>query len=142
MKKILSILFGVMLTIVAASGYAVTDITGKTLSENAGVAAANSWATLATNTSYNCLAWPDSDKLIIGVNVTARTGNTYETINISAGDNPPAFRSAIGPLSVAIPHAGVYWIGPLESARFVNSTGYLELQGNNLAGKVTYLRVP
>jgi hypothetical protein len=142
MKKILSILFALaLLTCMACATY--TTITGKELAENTGSLAPGSWVTLATNTSYNQLQWPeDGNKLIIGVNITGVSGNDYQTINISAGDNPPAFRASLGDLSVEKEAVGVIWIGPLESARFVNSSGYMNLQGNNLAGKVTYLEVP
>jgi hypothetical protein len=61
-----------------------------------------------------------------------------------AGDNPPAFRSDIGNLTISNWTDGrneVRFIGPLESARFMNSTGYLQVSSKNLTGKLAVLKV-
>ena len=61
-----------------------------------------------------------------------------------AGDNPPAFRSGMGNLTISTwtdAIGEVKFIGPLESARFMNDTGYLEISSLNLTGKLAVLKV-
>lgn len=48
-------------------------------------------------------------------------------VTIVHGDNPPAAREGIGDLVVAIPASGVTYIGPLESARFMQADGSLQV---------------
>lgn len=106
-------------------------------------AAPGSWTTLADNGSINYVAWPGGYNLILMTNVTNIT-NATNYLSVIAGDNPPAFRSGIGNLTISGWTDGaneVRFIGPLESARFMNSTGYLQISSKNLTGKVAVLKV-
>lgn len=67
---------------------------------------------------------------------------TSPKLNILAGDNPPAFRSNIGNLILSITNASPGIVGPLESARFMNRTGYLKISTTNVTtGVVAVLKV-
>lgn len=44
---------------------------------------------------------------------------------INAGDYPPAIAAGQGDLTVAMSASTTYWIGPLESGRFIQSDGSL-----------------
>ena len=104
--------------------------------------APTSWTSLAGNGSINYIAWPDGYDLILMTNVTGVLATNY--LSVMSGDNPPAFRSGIGNLTISGWTDGgseVRFIGPLESARFINSTGYLEISSLNLTGKVAVLKV-
>jgi len=139
MKKILSILFVLLMLGMMADAVTYTTITGTTTAGTY-TAAPASWVTLQGNGSIDNLLWPDGYDVLIGVNVTG--SKTTNFISIIAGDNPPAFRSAIGNLTYTTPGLGVKWFGPLESARFKNTTGYLRVGSKNLTGTVSFIKVP
>ena len=104
--------------------------------------APTSWTSLAGNGSINYIAWPDGYDLILMTNVTGVLATNY--LSVMSGDNPPAFRSGIGNLTISgwtDAADEVRFIGPLESARFMNNTGYLEISSLNLTGKVAVLKV-
>jgi len=106
------------------------------------VSAPGAWTSLAVTPAVNYIAWPGGYNLILMVNVTAPVADGY--LNISAGDNPPAFRSGIGDMVITGWTDGsneVRFIGPLESARFMSSTGYLNMTSYNLTGTVAVLKV-
>lgn len=48
-------------------------------------------------------------------------------VTVVHGDNPPAVREGIGSLETALAASGVALIGPLESARFIQSDGSLDI---------------
>jgi hypothetical protein len=61
-----------------------------------------------------------------------------------AGDNPPAFRSDIGNMTLTMDDIGYtnnIIIGPLESARFINDTGYCNIGSYMIDGKMTVLKL-
>lgn len=100
------------------------------------------WTTLAGNGSINYYAWPAGYDLFLLVNCTA-LGQSSEYLSVMAGDNPPAFRESIGNLTVSDWQDGSYEvraIGPLESARFMNNTGYLQVGSYNLTGKLCVIK--
>jgi hypothetical protein len=142
MRKILSFLFAMLLTFDMASA-TYTAISAASLDgENDYARAVGTWTTLAANGSYNYYQWPDGyDTLILGFNFTSSYNTTLDYFDIMAGDNPPAFRASIGNYSFDAPSAGVYWFGPLESARFKNSTGYLQVSSGYMVGKLAILKV-
>jgi hypothetical protein len=143
MKKILSILFALaMLMGMASATYTAISAASSLDSENDYARAPSSWSTLLGNGSVNYYAWPDGyDSLILGFNFTSSYNTTLDYFDIIAGDNPPAFRASIGNYSFDAPVAGVYWFGPLESARFKNETGYLQISSAYMAGKLAILKV-
>lgn len=143
MRKILYSLFAFLLMAgLASATYTAISAASSLDSDNDYVRAPASWTTLATNGSYNYYAWPDGyDTLILGFNFTSSYNTTLDYFDIVAGDNPPAFRASIGNYSFDAPSAGVYWFGPLESARFKNSTGYLQVSSGYMVGKLAILKV-
>lgn len=142
MKKILHSLLALALLVGMASA-TYTAISASSLdSDNDYARGVGTWTTLATNGSINYYAWPDGyDKLIVGFNFTSTYNSTRDYFDIMAGDNPPAFRSSIGNYSYDAPTAGVIWFGPLESARFKNETGYLQISSGYMVGKLAILKV-
>ena len=97
------------------------------------------------NPDVNYLLWPGDRRydLILIANVTSvrDIDNTSPHITIKHGDNPPAFRSGIGDLNITTDAVGNYFIGPMESARFKNTTGYLKVYETNLTGTVSAMEV-
>jgi hypothetical protein len=134
-----------LLLLVGANAVTYTAITAVSSldSENDFARAPGSWNTLLSNGSINYYDWPDGyDVLIVGFNFTSSYNTTLDYFDIIAGDNPPAFRASIGNYSFDAPTpAGVYWFGPLESARFKNSTGYLQISSGYMVGKLAIMKV-
>lgn len=142
MKKILSILFAVLLISgMASATYTAISAVSSLDNENDYARAPGSWTTLVGNGSVNFYEWPDGYDLILGLNFTSSYNTTLDYFDIIAGDNPPAFRASIGNLSYDSPSAGVIWFGPLESARFKNSTGYLQISSGYMVGKLAIMKV-
>ncbi len=143
MRKIFAFLL--MLMLLAGSASATYTVISKVVSldnENDYASAPASWDTLLGNGSVNYYDWPDGYDLFLMVNVTGVKTANY--LSIIAGDNPPAFRSDLGNLTISTWTDGgneVRFIGPLESARFMNSTGYLQVSSKNLTGKLAVLKV-
>lgn len=70
-----------------------------------------------------------ADRLIVEV---VNTDDAALTVLVKAGDNPPAHRTGLGDLSVALAATGggataSRMIGPFESARFVQDDGRIDL---------------
>lgn len=74
----------------------------------------------------------------------ANTNGTDRVATIVAGTSPPALNSGQGDLAVTVPAtSGVRWIGPLESARFIQPTGLIHVDlAASFAGTVTAYKVP
>jgi hypothetical protein len=92
----------------------------------------------------NYLLWPEENYvLVLLVNVTSVTDidNTSPHITLKHGDNPPAFRSGIGDLNLSMEAVGNYFVGPLETARFKNTTGYLKVYETNMTATVSVVEV-
>ena len=81
-------------------------------------------------------AAPGMDNLFLYV---ATTNGADKTVTIRAGVNPPAFRSAMGDLVVTAHNAsGGGVIGPLESARFAQADGSVNVDfASGITGKIT-----
>lgn len=141
MKKLLTILLAVAL-LIGMAGATYTAVSAvKTLDDlNDYTAAPGSWTSIATSTSYNYIAYDGNYNYIVGVNVTAV--GTSPKFNVIHGTNPPAFRASLGNLAYSLTNNTVQWFGPLESARFLNSTGYFQFSTTNVTtGKITVLKV-
>ncbi len=139
MRNILFILFVILLALTSMAAASYTTISAVTTldSDNDNVLAPSAWTTLATGSNYNQLAFDGAYKYVIGVNVTA-VGDSPK-FNIEHGD---FFRSSIGDASYALTNNTVQYFGPLESARFLNSTGYLTFSTTNVTtGKIMVLKV-
>lgn len=142
MKKIFAFLLMLMLLTGAASAtYTAISKVVSLDNENDYASAPASWDTLLGNGSVNYYAWPEGYDLIIGLNCTSFSNTSVDYFSIMAGDGAHAFRSSIGNLTLTDRVAGVTWIGPLESARFMNTTGYLEISSGYITGKVAVLKV-
>lgn len=142
MKKIFaSLLMLMLLTGAASAAYTAISNVVSLDNENDYASAPASWDTLLGNGSVNYYAWPEGYDLIIGLNCTSFSNTSVDYFSIMAGDGAHAFRSSIGNLTLTDRVAGVTWIGPLESARFMNTTGYLEISSGYITGKVAVLKV-
>lgn len=144
MKKILSIILLAAMLLVSMAGATYTAISA-TMSldeQNDAATAPGSWTTLAGNGSVNYYDWPEGYDLFVLANVTGILSTNY--LSIMAGDGAHAFRGALGNKTISGWTDGgseVRIFGPLESARFKNATGYLEISSKNLTGKVAVLKV-
>lgn len=129
----------VMALLVGVGGAVRTAINSTTLAENA------QSGTLATATTLDST---NNHYIAYGQGVILRVvesgGAAYGTlITVIAGDDPPAFRKYLGNLTVTIANATAEtWIGPFESARFVNETGYLLVNTNTTDGTIEAFTFP
>jgi len=110
--------------------------------------------TLTANTAVTepagTTADPTNDHVVSGVPCEelllrfANTNGSDRVATILAGDNPPADAAGQGDLAVTVPAtSGVRWVGPLTSARFVQSDGTVLIDlAASFAGTVTAYRVP
>jgi hypothetical protein len=140
MRKILSlILFAMLLMGVAmATDTAITAVT--TLTGENSYAAMPTWQAAPTSTNTVYIAYDSLYRYFISINVTAV--GTSPKLNIESGNNPPAWRSGIGDLAISLTNNTLMTVGPLESARFVNTTGYLKFSTTNVTtGKIWILKV-
>lgn len=142
MKILYSFLALALLIGMASASYTAISAVSSLDSDNDVARGPGSWTTLAANGSINYYDWPDGyDTIILGLNYTSSYNSTLDYFDIMAGDNPPAFRASIGNLSYDSPTAGIIWFGPLESARFKNETGYLQISSGYMVGKLAILKV-
>ncbi|DBA35108.1 TPA_asm: hypothetical protein vir515_00023 [Caudoviricetes sp. vir515] len=139
MKKLFMAILGAallvgLLALPMASG-ARTVINCTTLVENGEPASMATPVTLNSTTNHTIALYPGTLLRVV------ESGNV--TITVLAGDDPPAFRSSLGDLTVTIANAtSETWIGPFESARFVNETGYLLVNTNSTDGTIEAFRFP
>lgn len=72
--------------------------------------------------------------------------DTAMTVEILAGDNPPAQRAALGNLSQSVAFGVTRYFGPFESARFAQDDGSLGVKitpaSGTIAAQITCLRLP
>lgn len=72
----------------------------------------------------------------------ANTGGAAANATLKAGAQPLAPSSGQGDLVVSVPASGAVWIGPTESARFLQPDGSVALDlAAGFAGKVTAFKV-
>jgi hypothetical protein len=143
MKKLFMAILGAallvgLLALPMASG-ARTAITCTTLVENGEPASMATPVTLDSTNNHTIALYPGT--LLRVVESGGSPGGV--TITVLAGDDPPAFRSSLGDLTVTIANAtSETWIGPFESARFVNETGYLLVNTNSTDGTIEAFKFP
>lgn len=118
----------------ARTAVTVTDLT-------AGTAAAESAGTAAdpTNDHVVTIDGPLEDYLFVFKN----TNGTDRVATIAAGDSPPALSAGQGGLAITVPATtGVMMVGGLESARYIQSDGTLNIDlAASFAGTVHAYRV-
>lgn len=72
--------------------------------------------------------------------------DTAMTVEILAGDNPPAQRASLGNLSQSVAFGVTRYFGPFESARFAQDDGSLGVKitpaSGTIAAQITCLRLP
>lgn len=117
-----------------------TAVTVTTLT--AGTAASESAGTTAdpTNDHVVTVDFPLEELLLVFKN----TNGSDRVATIVAGDNPPASNSGQGNLDITVPAtSGVKLIGGLESARFLQNDGTLQIDlAASFAGTVHAYRLP
>lgn len=68
------------------------------------------------------------------------------TVSVLAGDNPPAQRAGLGNLDTVLAQNAVKIIGPLESARFIQDDGKLNVKftpaSGTLAASIRCYKIP
>lgn len=68
------------------------------------------------------------------------------TVSVLAGDNPPAQRAGLGDLDTVLAQNAVKIIGPLESARFIQDDGKLNVKftpaSGTLAASIRCYKIP
>lgn len=147
MKKFLPILLLAMMLLLGAASASYTTMTPVSLdSQNDWGRMTAAWTTISGNGSTCNFAVDGASKYLLLVNITSWdiTDPTVDVLNVMAGDNPPAFRSGIGNLTLTMDDmlgAGTVVVGPLESARFMNETGYINIGSYMVTGKMTVLEV-
>lgn len=86
----------------------------------------------------------DMDTTILAIKNT--DDDTAMTVEILAGDNPPAQRAALGNLSESVAFGVTKYFGPFESARFAQDDGSLGVKitpaSGTIAAQITCLRLP
>lgn len=72
--------------------------------------------------------------------------DTAMTVEILAGDNPPAVRAALGNLSESVAFGVGKYFGPFESARFAQDDGSLGVKvtpaSGTISAQITCIRLP
>lgn len=146
MKKIFAFLLMLMLLAGAASATYTTMTPVSMDGQNDWGRMTAAWTAIAGNGSTCNFAVDGVSKYLLLVNITSWdvTDKSVDILNVMAGDNPPAFRSDIGNLTLTMNNmvgAGTVVVGPLESARFMNSTGYINIGSYMVTGKMTVIKV-
>jgi hypothetical protein len=146
MKKIFAFLLMLMLLAGAASATYTTMTPVSMDGQNDWGRMTAAWTTILGNGSTCNFAVDGVSKYLLLVNITSWdvTDKSVDVLNVMAGDNPPAFRSDIGNLTLTMNNmigAGTVIVGPLESARFMNSTGYINVGSYMVTGKMTVVKV-
>lgn len=104
-------------------------ITVTTLTPNTAGIAAPTADVLDTGTDAVTLAADvggQSELVILEVTNNA-AGAVNLVVTVKAGDNPPAQRAGLGDLATTLAQNAVKIIGPLESARFIQDDGKLNI---------------
>ena len=99
-----------------------------------------SWTTLAGNGSINFVSNDDGYDTYIMVNITGKLATNY--LSVINGDEV-AWRAGIGNITFSnwnVSANAVQLIGPFETARFNNATGFVQISSKNLTGKVAFLK--
>lgn len=79
--------------------------------------------------------------------IVLRVKNTFagaKIVTVKAGTaNAPAFQNGIGDLSVSLAQNAVKWIGPIESARFIQPDGTISVDvAASTTGEITAFQWP
>ena len=128
-----------------------TNVPTTTLTPNNGTAAPAGTAidvTNGMNVQFPAISIPAAPTLADCILVVSNTVASAKTVIIRAGQGGginagPAFRAGIGDLTVNLPASSTVYVGPLESARFSQNDGSLNVDfGAATAGTVTAIVRP
>lgn len=93
----------------------------------------------ATN-NMNCAAGSQTNRLVFRIH---NTTNAPKEVDFLAGVKPPAETSGIGQLAITPASASTVWVGPLESARFAQADGSININiASGMTGTITAFRLP
>ncbi|MDD4478564.1 MAG: hypothetical protein PHD64_05895 [Mesotoga sp.] len=146
MRQILVLFIALVALMIGSASATYTTMTPVTMdSPNDWGRMTASWTAIAGNGSTCNFAVDGSYDYFLLVNITSWdvTDATLDYLSVMAGDNPPAFRSDIGNMTLTMDDmlgAGTVIVGPLESARFMNSTGYINIGSYMIDGYMTVLK--
>lgn len=104
-----------------------TAVVPRALAKNSGLNGATGATTIDSTLVTNgvTIANARPERLLIRV---ANTEGSTNTVTVKAGDNPPALRAGQGDLVVTVAAtSGVQFIGPLESDKYLQADGSLEI---------------
>lgn len=94
--------------------------------------------TLATGGHTIASAEPERTILVVANTDSA----TDLTVTVAAGDSPPALAAGQGSKVVTVPFGHTEYIGPFESARFLQDDGSLTFTPSTATGTVVALLIP
>jgi hypothetical protein len=138
MRILPNFFLALLIGIAGATDTAITGLATLTGQNTYGTEAYWSSAPTSTNTVY--IAYDGAYDYLVAINATSV--GTSPKLNILAGTNPPAFRADLGNLAISLTANRTIWVGPLESARFLNATGYLKFSTTNVTtAKMVILKV-
>ena len=127
--KLLSFILVAMLVLGVALATDTTIVPTTLYGQNNGsLITADVSAPTGSNTAH--IAYDSAYNYFVFISPTRVT--TTPTFNILAGSYPPAWRSGIGDLKISLTNSSPEVIGPLESARFENATGYYKFSTTNV----------
>lgn len=120
-----------------------TALTPVSLTANTSTADPAGTALDATNDHVFTASNPLDEYLIRVVNTTAST----KTVQVKAGDNPPADAAGQGDVTVSLTDGSgtptVKWVGPLSSARFIQNDGTVNIDVDAaMTGTITVFSIP
>lgn len=104
-----------------------TAVAPRALTKNSGLNGATGATTIDSTLVTNgvTIANAKPERLLIRV---ANTEASTNTVTVKAGDSPPALRAGQGDLVVTVAAtSGVQFIGPLESDKYLQADGSLEI---------------
>jgi hypothetical protein len=120
-----------------------TALTPVVLTANTVVADPAGTALDATNDHYFTATEPTHEYVIRVTNTTSTT----KTVQLKAGDNPPADASGQGDLTLSLTDGSstptTKWYGPFSSARFLQNDGTVSIDVDaSMTGTITVFRIP
>ena len=141
MKRSISylVLAAMLLMGMASATYSAVSSVNSLDSEN-DYATETYWGSAPTSTNYAYVVADTGYRYLVGINATSV--GTSPKLNIIAGTNPPAFRASLGNYALSLTANRTLWFGPLENARFLNSSGYYQFTTTNVTtAKMVILKV-
>lgn len=140
MRKILIsiLLVALMMGVTIATDSAVSSV--NTLGSENAYATETYWGSAPTGSNTQYVAYNAGYRYFVAINATSV--GTSPKLNILAGTSAAAWRSGIGNYALSLTANRTIWFGPIESARFLNATGYFRFSTTNVTtAKMMILKV-